>query len=120
MNADSASLVDILPHIQLTALKSKLLDSDQSHYAITLDGANLKEFWTYDFLLNKHSLQTQIFQTANGPHSNSLRCSAATVMLQTLTGQAHETRTLSFTALGLPAVTFLVQTFATVILSLQT
>ena len=53
MNADSVLLVDVLSHIQLTALNSKLLDSNQSHHAIILDGANLKEFQASDFLVEQ-------------------------------------------------------------------
>ncbi len=90
MNADSVLLVDILSHIQLTALNPGLLDSNQSHHAIILDGANLKEFQASDFLFEQAFVTGTDFQTANGLHSNSLRCYAATVMLQTLTGQAHE------------------------------
>ena len=53
MNADSVLLVDVLSHIQLTALNSELLDSNQSHHAIILDGANLKEFQASDFLVEQ-------------------------------------------------------------------
>ena len=42
MDADPTPLVDILSDIQLTVLKSELLDSNQSYCEIILDGANLE------------------------------------------------------------------------------
>ena len=90
MDADPTPLVDILSDTQMTVLKSESLDSNQSYREIILDSENLNRIKLLTFSLSDHSSLTQIFQTEDGWASNSLSCYAATVMLQTLTGQAHE------------------------------
>ena len=90
MDADPTPFVDFLSDTQMTVLKSESLDSNQSYREIILDSENLESHQASNIFIERSFIADTDFQTEDGRASNSLSCYAATVMLQTLTGQAHE------------------------------